>query len=55
MLSIFIVSLLYLILISGIYFFKGSVENFETRMYKKILIVNIFGLIVDIMQYFVIV
>ena len=54
MLSIFIVSLLYLILISGIYFFKGSVENFETRMYKKILIVNIFGLIVDIMQYFVI-
>ena len=54
MLSIFMVSLLYLLLIASIYYVKGAVDNFDTRMYKKIIVVNILGLIIDILQYIVI-
>ena len=54
MLSIFMFSLLYLLLIASIYYVKGAVDNFDTRMYKKIIVVNILGLIIDILQYIVI-
>ena len=51
MLSIFVTSLVYLLLITCIYNVKGSVENFDTKIYKKILMINIVGLIIDIAQY----
>ena len=51
MLSIFIMSLIYTSLISAIYFSKKSVENIDNKIYRKILITTIIGLLIDIAQY----
>lgn len=50
MFSIFIVSLTYLLLISLVYFKKKKVDNIDNKFYKKILIINMLGLIIDICQ-----
>ncbi len=51
MLSIFLISLLYTCLISAIYFSKKSVENYDNKIYRIILLITIIGLLIDIAQY----
>ena len=46
----FLTSLLYLLLISAIYFSKEKINTIENRIYSMILAVNIFGLIYDFFQ-----
>lgn len=47
---LFLTSLLYLILITCIYFSKEKINSRENKIYKAILITNIFGLILDFLQ-----
>ena len=54
MVSIFLISLIYVCLISAIYFSKETVENYDNKIYRKILISTIVGLIIDILQYYAI-
>ena len=51
MLSIFLISLLYTCLISAIYFSKKSVENYDNKIYRKILLTTIVGLLIDTAQF----
>ena len=44
--------LLFMILISVIYFIKKKVDNIDNRIYKSILILNLIGLFIDIFGYF---
>lgn len=43
-----IISLFYCIMIICIYFFKEKVKNIENRIYSKLLIANLFGLIIEV-------
>ena len=52
MINIFIVSLVYILLIGIIYFAKESLNNNDNRIYKKIIITNIIGLLIDISQFY---
>jgi len=52
MVSTIIMSLIYMVLISVIYFGKETISNSDNRIYKKIVYTNIIGLIIDILQYF---
>ena len=47
---LFIASLVYLILIATIFFSKKKIKNIDTRVYSTILIVNMFGLVLDYLQ-----
>ena len=50
MLYIFCVSLIYILLISFVYFTKKRIENYDNKVYSAILLVTIFGIILDISQ-----
>ena len=50
MLLVFIISFIYLSTISFIYFGKKKVDNIDNKIYKIILIVNLSGLVIDMMQ-----
>ena len=54
MVYIFGTSLVYLVLIAVIYFSKNRLDNYDNKLYSIILIVNIFGLVLDICQSLVI-
>ena len=54
MVYIFGTSLVYLVLIAVIYFSKKRLDNYDNKLYSIILIVNIFGLVLDICQSLVI-
>ena len=54
MIYIFLTSLLYIILISAIYFSKQRIDNYDNKIYSTILWVNIFGILLDIFQYYII-
>ena len=45
------INLLYICLIAAIYFSKGSVENYDNKLYRRILVITIIGLLIDIIQY----
>ena len=47
---IFGTSLVYLVLISIIYFSKKRLDNYDNKLYSIIIVVNIFGLVLDIFQ-----
>lgn len=47
---IFGTSLVYLVLIAIIYFSKKRIDNYDNKLYSIIIIVNIFGLVLDIFQ-----
>lgn len=51
MLAIFMINLLYICLIAAIYFSKESVENYDNKLYRRILVITIIGLLIDIIQY----
>ena len=50
MIYIFFTSLIYILLMSFIYFSKQRVDNYDNKLYSVILFVNIIGLILDIVQ-----
>lgn len=50
MIYIFFTSLIYILLMSFIYFSKQRVDNYDNKLYSIILFVNIIGLILDIVQ-----
>lgn len=52
MMYVFITSLVYVILISCIYFSKEKVKNIDNKFYSILLILNTFGLLLDILQYY---
>ncbi len=52
MVSVFLISLVYTGLISTIYFSKKTIENYDNKIYRKILVVTVVGLIIDIIQYY---
>ena len=52
MIGTIILSLFYMILISAIYLGKETIQNSDNKIYKKIVLINIIGLVVDIIQYF---
>ena len=54
MVYIFGTSLVYLVLIAVIYFSKKRLDNYDNKLYSIILIINIFGLVLDICQSLVI-
>ena len=54
MIDIIILSFIYMLLITIIYFSKKTIENFDNKVYKHILIINILGLLIDIIQYLLI-
>ena len=54
MIYIFITSLLYLLLIMIVFFSKKRVNNFDNKIYSAILLVNTFGILLDILQYSII-
>ncbi len=43
-----IISLFYCVMITCIYFFKKKVKNIENRIYSKLLVTNLFGLIIEV-------
>ena len=51
MVGMIILSLIYMGLIASIYFGKTTIKNFDNSIYKKIIFINIFGLIIDIGQF----
>ena len=51
---IFLTSLFYLIVISVIYFTKERVKNYDNKLYSTIILVNIIGIIIDILQFYLI-
>ena len=51
MMYVFFTSIVYLLLISIIYFSKKRVDNYDNKIYSIIIILNIFGLILDTIQY----
>ena len=52
MMYIFITSFVYVLLISCIYFSKEKVNNIDNKLYKILLLLNVFGLLIDIFQYY---
>ena len=50
MVYIFCVSLIYILLISFVYFTKKRIENYDNKIYSAILLVTIFGIVLDISQ-----
>ena len=51
---IFFMSLFYLIVIATIYFTKERVKNYDNKLYSIIIVVNIMGIIIDLLQYYLI-
>ena len=51
-LLITIISLIYIILISGIYFSKKRIILFENKIYENLLIVTIIGFVVNIISFY---
>ena len=51
MICIFITSLVYILLILIIYFSKKRVDNYDNKIYSTILFANVFGLVLDTVQY----
>lgn len=49
---LFLTSLLYIFLIAFIYFSKKKVDSVDNRIYRWVLITNIFGLLLDLIQLF---
>lgn len=47
-----ICSFIYLLILMYFFFSKGSVENIETKVYKKFLITTLIGLFLDMLGYF---
>ena len=47
-----ILSLVYIVLITGIYFSKRRISLFENKIYESLLISTIIGFIVDIVSFF---
>lgn len=54
MIYIFGTSLVYIILIAIVYFSKQHLDNYDNKLYSIIIVVNILGLIIDIIQSLVI-
>ena len=54
MVYIFFTSLIYLLLIFLIFNFKRSINSYDNRIYSILIITNIIGVFLDIIQYFVI-
>ena len=54
MVYIFITSLIYLITIACIYFSKKRINNVDNKLYSIIIVLNIIGVIIDILQYYLI-
>ena len=54
MIYIFGTSLVFIILIAIVYFSKQHLDNYDNKLYSIIIVVNILGLIIDIIQSFVI-
>ncbi len=50
MVYIFCVSLIYILLISFVYFTKKRIENYDNKIYSAILLITIFGIVLDISQ-----
>ncbi len=50
--NIFFTSLFYLIVIATIYFTKERVKNYDNKLYSIIIVVNIVGVVIDILQYY---
>ena len=50
MIDVFLVTLLYLLLITGIYFSKKKIDSKDNRLYKIIIISSIVGITIDICQ-----
>ena len=51
MIYVFLTSIVYLILISIIYFSKKRVDNYDNKIYSIIILLNVFGLVLDALQY----
>ena len=51
MLYIFITSFIYLLLIAFIYFSKERINNEDNKIYSRIIILNIIGVLIDTTQY----
>ena len=51
MIGVYGISLVYVLLISCMYFFKEKIKNKDNTIYQKLLIVNLIGLLVDMFQY----
>ena len=51
MLGVYYISLIYVLLIAIIYFTKEKVENKDNMIYNKLLLTNIVGIVIDILQY----
>ena len=51
---IFSMSLFYLIVIAIIYFTKERIKNYDNKLYSIIIVVNIIGIIIDLLQYYLI-
>ena len=51
MIGVYGVSIIYVLLIFCIYFFKEKVNNKDNAIYQKILITSLIGLLIDIFQY----
>lgn len=54
MINIFYFSLIYSVLIACIYFSKKKIDNEDNKIYSRIIIVTIIGIILDILQYYAI-
>ena len=54
MIALFVLSFIYLILIVCVYFSKKTINNLDNKIYKVCLIINVFGVLLDILQYFLI-
>ena len=54
MIYIIITSFVYLLLIMIIYFSKKRIDNYDTRIYTFILIVNLIGVMIDVLQFLMI-
>lgn len=55
MIYLFCISCVYILLIAIIYFSKKKIDNYDNKIYKKVLIINIVGIFIDIIQYLLIV
>lgn len=54
MIALFVLSFIYLILIVCVYFSKKTINNLDNKIYKVCLIINVFCVLLDILQYFLI-
>lgn len=51
MIYLFLSSLIYIVLISFVYFSKQRIDNYDNKIYSTIIIANIIGVLIDITQY----